>query len=899
MGVGLLVGAAAGAAVGAATGVAVGTAVGVGMSLGHAYDNYQRKKEIEAKMNQSPTYSFGPVSNTKSQQLPIPIVYGKNRVGGNIIYQKITGEDDEEMDVQVAVARGPIKSISDIKANENDIDASVRLGKRKQEPFDINENDETFPFIAYISAHLTANEQVRGMPTITSIVEGRKVDVWTGSSWTNRYSRNPAWCLLDLLTNNRYGLGIDKEDIDKESFKEAADYCDEEVNGKPRFRLDYVIDRQQSSLDIITDILGTFRAYLLYSQGELRLKIDKEDNVVQSFGMDNIVKNSFTYEKSSKKDRPNKVMIQYINPDEHWEPVYAQYSDDGAIKKEGKVKEETISLLGISRFEQAGRMARYYLNKKKYCNTFTEFRVGIDSLHCEVGDVISVSHDVPGWIDKKFRILEISEYENDEMILKGQEYNEGVFSDNGLPDQETNESTLPNLFKEPEPVSNIKLSEYGYINKDGTQISNIQGTFKRPKDEIYKEAEILVSKNGSEYEKELTTENNNFTIRNIQTEAEYKIKIRSVSIYQNVKNDGVVSKSLYVTGKDNKPGDVEEFIVAQDDENVIFRWEKVDEPDVIYYEIREGSSWDIARLVATNVTGKTFKYDRETDGTKKYMIKAIDRGGNYSKNTKEKIFTVEDSGNTLNILMERSEILEGNGTFESMTVYNGEIVFAHNLSFANYPDLSFATASDNLSFNTMPSINTEGSYVSDVIDTYKIGRTGIRLRQDIEATDLEGSISSIPQGSFATYSQYSFAEPPALYSFDIYIRFSDDNSMWTDWQRFTPGQYRFRYCQIKFELSADSETSQIEILELFEIFDVPDVMLDIDSYSFDAATETITFADYDKDFYEKPVRYHAGVINDTAFPVFSNVTKDSLDITLKDKDGNTVSGTANIDIQGY
>ena len=37
----------------------------------------------------SPTYSFGPLGNTKTQMLPIPIIYGGPiRVAGNVFYEK-------------------------------------------------------------------------------------------------------------------------------------------------------------------------------------------------------------------------------------------------------------------------------------------------------------------------------------------------------------------------------------------------------------------------------------------------------------------------------------------------------------------------------------------------------------------------------------------------------------------------------------------------------------------------------------------------------------------------------------------------------------------------------------------------------------------------------------------
>lgn len=891
------VGQAIGTVVGGAIGFAIGGPSGAlkGASLGYSL-TAPKPEGVE----DSPTYGFGTRYNTTKQNIPVPVVYGRNVVAGNTIYKSVSGEDDENMVMQVAVSEGPIESITEIKADEVDISNQcvVRKGTKNQTAHYKNDVNQTFPFTAYVTADLEANEEISGNPTITSVVKGRKVDVWDGSNWINQYSRNPAYCLLDFLTNKRYGLGIDKDKIDLNSFISVANYCDEKVDGEPRFRLDYVMDTRKSSLDYLQEILATFRSFLIYSSGELRLKADKEEEAVQSFDMDNIVIDSFSYNKTSKDDRYNQVIVEYTEPSENWSTIGAQFANDSDISQRGIVEKE-FQLMGINRFEQAGRLARFYQKKSKYCSTFASWKAGIDSLHCEVGDIVKVSHDLPGWVDKKFRILEISEEENDEMRITAQEHYDAIYSDDGVVQQVKKDTTLPNPFEAPAEVKDISLSEFGYLNQDGTHIANIDLTFKKPNDIRYEAAKITVSKNGGNYQHVATIEDNEYRLSNVQTNANYRIKIQSVSGHQGIKSKGVYSNTLTVTGKDNKPPDVANLIVAQDDGSVLFKWEQVEAPDITGYEIREGSDWDSGRLIGAKIPGEYYRSVKETDGTKRYMIKALDRGGNYSHNAAVALFTVEDSGNKLNIINARNELADGAGTYNGLAVYDGEMVYAHNLSFADYPDLSFETAEANLTFSSIPEIQTHAEYISDAIDTNKIGRTGIRLSRNITATDADGSMSSIPNKSFADYSQFSFDEPPALYNFKVYIKFSDDNSTWTGWQEFVSGQYKFRYCQFKLVLESESETAQINIDEFKEFFDVPDIVIEIEEYSLSADKNTINFSDYGKDLYEKPKRYHASILNDSLYPVFSNVSADSLDIELKDTNGNTVSGTANIYIQGY
>ena len=145
-------------------------------------------------------------------------------MAGNTIFEKISGDDDDKIALQIGISEGPIKSITEIKANDVDITdrCQVKLGSRTQSADPINDLGQTFPYLAYISTELTANENIQGSPTITSIVEGRYVKVWNGSTWTSQYSNNPAWCVLDFLTNKRYGLGIDEQYIDLDSFIDVA-----------------------------------------------------------------------------------------------------------------------------------------------------------------------------------------------------------------------------------------------------------------------------------------------------------------------------------------------------------------------------------------------------------------------------------------------------------------------------------------------------------------------------------------------------------------------------------------------------------------------------------------------------------------------------------------------------
>ena len=70
-------------------------AVMIGASLGSLFD----APSLDMG-GTTPNYNFGPLSNTKTQLLPVPIVYGRCRVGGNIFLQRFHDDKKEKIDME-------------------------------------------------------------------------------------------------------------------------------------------------------------------------------------------------------------------------------------------------------------------------------------------------------------------------------------------------------------------------------------------------------------------------------------------------------------------------------------------------------------------------------------------------------------------------------------------------------------------------------------------------------------------------------------------------------------------------------------------------------------------------------------------------------------------------------
>lgn len=301
---------------------------------------------------------------------------------------------------------------------------------------EITTEDLAYPFLALVGVEALATDQLSGgTPNFTWLVKGRKISVpnvlnagspvawenyywdpvaevfkllsdgttlsWDGSTYTTAYSANPAWCLKDLLTNTRFGLGeyIDTSLIDADSFLEMAKYCDERVSDgaggyEKRFRLDVSIDSWSSAIDVLTQLTATFRAFVFYGSGTVKLKIDKTDSPVQVFGMGNIIKSSFIQNWKSIKEIPNVVEVQFNDKNKDYQQEIAAVADETALNNGDQLRKRPIRIF-CTRISQALREGKFAINVAKYVNRVVTLRAAIEAVVCQTGDLISVAHDVP------------------------------------------------------------------------------------------------------------------------------------------------------------------------------------------------------------------------------------------------------------------------------------------------------------------------------------------------------------------------------------------------------------------------------------------------------------------------------------------------------------------------
>ena len=133
-----------------------------------------------------------------------------------------------------------------------------------------------YPSAPLLAVKARATSEINGnIPNVTSVVKGRQVPVWDGTStsfptFDRIYSQNPAWIVCDMLLNKDWGLGntFDNTDIDIQSFADWAAYCDEVIYNQSGYttpyNATYLTGSAQTWGNIVYDFDVTYQTNALY-----------------------------------------------------------------------------------------------------------------------------------------------------------------------------------------------------------------------------------------------------------------------------------------------------------------------------------------------------------------------------------------------------------------------------------------------------------------------------------------------------------------------------------------------------------------------------------------------------------------------------------------------------------
>ena len=402
------------------------------------------------------------VNKTGSSQ-PLPVIYGLTRTGGIRVFAHTEGTvgdyENAYLHLVFAIGEGEMNKCSEIffdgvsagtcsSAGATDpgswsisspwsgkVNMYFRPGTDSQSAISAltskaSWTDPRFRGIAYAYLRLEYDEDVwkNGLPEVTFNVEGKKVPA-TSDGTTLGYSDNPARCVLDYLTNTRYGKGIAPADLDLTSFAAAETYC----NTKGFHTRGNVSTNGTIHANLI-DILSSCRGYLAFGN-KYRMLIDQASSETPfEITKDNIIGN-IDYVLGDKTTMFNKMTAKFLDEStEYKDNIKVLASSSLKTKDNGMDLEAEIPMPFTKTASVVNQILTEEINQSRQSHMI-QLKCTVDAIDLQVGDLVNVTNETFGITQKTFRVLNTIIEPSSEITLSLREYDADVYGSSIISDE--------------------------------------------------------------------------------------------------------------------------------------------------------------------------------------------------------------------------------------------------------------------------------------------------------------------------------------------------------------------------------------------------------------------------------------------------------------------------------
>ena len=881
--------------------------------------------------NEFDDFEKGVLLNKQSNDANIPVVYGTRLLGGTRVFVETSGDDNTYLYVALVLSEGQINNITAIKVDDKEVTFDGSFADNTQ--IDVDSSDANFykdgeslirlephygadnqsassllstldnwgtnhklSGLSYLAVRFKWNQDVfTSIPKIQAVVQGKKVKTYNASlvEQTASFTSNPAWCLLDYLTNERYGKGLSINEIDLQSFYDASLVCNTQVTPYSGasdinlFESNAVLDTSKKILENVRELLKGCRGYLPYTQGTYKLVIETTGTASLTLTEDDII-GGYTLSSPSKNEKYNRVIVSFVNPERNWQTDEVQFPpiDDSGLDsadQHATMKASDGGFLLEGRFDfgkvitnpyQAEEMAEVILRRTRE-STRLSINVSFSAYDLAIGDIVNVTHSSIGYSAKPFRILSMKFNPDYTLGLDLVEHQNSHFTWSEKSQQTTAPSTnLPNPFNIQPPAS-LTLGDT-LIEYNQTPLVALDITIGASTDSFidYYQVEYKLSTD-SDYI--IHTQGTGLTHRvlNVKEQAIYDVRVKAVNSLGI--SSSYVSAQRTIIGSTEPPSDVEDFACNIVNSDAHLSWEQIPDVDLSHYQIRystqtSGAEWQNSVSLVEKVSRPATSVTVPAR-TGSYLIKAIDKLGNYSVNATVIATNISAIGN-FNAVTTQSEHPTFSGTKTNLTLENDTLKLT---------DLN----SDGTYLFSAP-IDIGGIYTSRVTASItQFAENPNELFDDGRGFSLFDSAT----GSFD-------GDSPSNSNAHLEIALSDDGTTYTAFKNFVIGDYTARYYKFRLFLrSRDQQTTPV-ISEVSVTIDMPDRIFSGNDITSGATTYTVSFTNP-----FKSVNYAVGITGENMatgdYFIVENKTINGFDVTFKNSSDTAVSRTFDYIAKGF
>jgi len=275
-----------------------------------------------------------------------------------------------------------------------------------------------YPNTAIIGTRLNSRDHPQ-IPKREYLVKGRLINIpsnylaesgtysgnWDGTFNENiEWTSNPAWIILDLLTNERYGMGkygITLDDIDVWSFYTFSKFCDERVEAiidgvntnERRHMCNIYIDAEKQAYDYIKELLYIYNSSINFSSGKIYITTDSSisttNGSIMLFTNSNVSEAGFSYSSTPETQRVTAVTVDYLDERDNYMQKSEYVEDSEGMKEHGYIHSK-IAGLGVTRRGEAHRLAWHKMLSFQLEKEIIEFTTGLQASYLRIDDVVEI-----------------------------------------------------------------------------------------------------------------------------------------------------------------------------------------------------------------------------------------------------------------------------------------------------------------------------------------------------------------------------------------------------------------------------------------------------------------------------------------------------------------------------
>lgn len=409
-----------------------------------------------------------------SQGLTLPVVYGRARVAGNLIWYgdfttietKTTtrqggkgggGVQQEDISytyeaaVMMALCEGEIKGIGRIWRDKEKFESlsQLRLNLAKggdeqptwthlQQPKHQAQaiNYSGTAYIYSPNYELTKSAQIyqHNFEVIGKMGYSSSIP-----------DANPSEIIRDMLTNQNYGCGFPAENLGDTSV--YSTYC-----RAAGIFLSPVYSEQTEAQQNISELLEQTNSAAVFSQG--RLKIVPYGDVklsgngaayvpnltpVYDFTDDDFIvsgaEDPLKVERKTNADAYNQIQVEYLDRANDYNIAVAEVKDQANIEQYGLRPKDAVKMHGICDAKVANHVAQLLLQRALYVRNEYEFKLGWKYCLLEPMDLVTLTDEGLGLNKTPVRIIEIEEDEEGVLTVKAEDFPMGAATATAYPTQ--------------------------------------------------------------------------------------------------------------------------------------------------------------------------------------------------------------------------------------------------------------------------------------------------------------------------------------------------------------------------------------------------------------------------------------------------------------------------------